>query len=118
MYDDESGSGYGGSDDESVASAGGGSSMVPSRKRRRRLARRLFTHQQRNECWDKAPPVPGRDPARWRYDAAGNVVVRRLLHCEGCLCYDFDHIVPYSKGGLTERTLSSPYQRSFKSIPA
>jgi hypothetical protein len=25
------------------------------------------------------------------------------LHCEGCLCYDFDHIVPYAKGGLTEQ---------------
>ncbi len=63
----------------------------------------MFTERQRKECWEKAEPVQGRDPARWRHDAAGNVVVRRLMNCEGCLCYEFDHIVPYSKGGLTER---------------
>ncbi|CAI7753960.1 unnamed protein product [Closterium sp. NIES-53] len=38
---------------------------------------------------------------RWRVDAAGNTVGRRFNACMGCLCYEFDHIVPYSKGGPT-----------------
>lgn len=24
---------------------------------------------------------------------------RKLVGCPGCLCHDYDHIVPYSKGG-------------------
>lgn len=50
-------------------------------------------------CWEKAEQVPGRDPDRWRKDAAGNIVCKRLHSCNGCLCYEYDHIVPFSKGG-------------------
>lgn len=105
--DDESGLSE--SDDEgswSDSDSPAGGALLPPTRRRRKAAkggRRLFTERQRKECWEKAEPVQGRDPARWRYDAAGNVVVRRLMNCEGCLCYEFDHIVPYSKGGLTEQ---------------
>jgi len=49
----------------------------------------------------KAPPVPGRDPDRWRLDAFGNPVCKRLTSCEGCLCHEYDHIVPYSQGGAS-----------------
>ena len=41
--------------------------------------------------------MPGRDPERWRRDALGNIVFRKLVGCPGCLCHDYDHIVPYSK---------------------
>uniref|UniRef100_A0A7N0TCP6 HNH nuclease domain-containing protein n=1 Tax=Kalanchoe fedtschenkoi TaxID=63787 RepID=A0A7N0TCP6_KALFE len=35
----------------------------------------------------------------WRRDPLGNVVFRKLVGCAGCLCHDYDHIQPYSKGG-------------------
>lgn len=60
---------------------------------------RTFPHDVKEACWAKAETVKGRDPARWRRDALGNVVFRKLVGCQGCLCHDFDHIVPYSKGG-------------------
>lgn len=40
----------------------------------------------------------GRDPERWRVDPVGNVVCAKLTSCEGCLCHEYDHIVPFSKG--------------------
>mgnify|MGYP002785300473 CR=1 FL=1 len=32
----------------------------------------------------------------------GNVVCYQLRGCEGCLCHEYDHIVPFSRGGRTE----------------
>lgn len=32
----------------------------------------------------------------------GNVVCYQLRGCEGCLCHEYDHIVPFSRGGKTE----------------
>lgn len=46
--------------------------------------------------------MEGRDPDRWRLDAVGNLVSYKLRGCEGCLCHEYDHIVPFSKGGRTE----------------
>lgn len=58
---------------------------------------RIFPQNVKNECWNRAEEVPGRDPERWRRDAVGNVVFRKLNSCDGCLCHDYDHIVPYSR---------------------
>nr|GEX63931.1 ribonuclease H-like domain-containing protein [Tanacetum cinerariifolium] len=44
----------------------------------------------------------GRDPERWRKDAVGNIVFRGFSNCHGALCYEFDHIQPYVKGGLLD----------------
>ncbi|KAI4341450.1 hypothetical protein MLD38_026175 [Melastoma candidum] len=60
---------------------------------------RSFPFSVKQQCWDKAEKVKGRDPDRWRRDAVGNIVFRKLVGCPGCLCHDYDHIVPYSKGG-------------------
>lgn len=60
---------------------------------------RFFDSDAKKICWDKAEQVPGRDPERWRIDAAGNIVCKRLHSCNGCLCYEYDHIIPFSKGG-------------------
>ena len=62
---------------------------------------RIFSKILKQKCWEKAKMVPGRDPDRWRYDAVGNVVARKLTGCEGCLCHEYDHIVPWSKGGTS-----------------
>lgn len=53
----------------------------------------------KQQCWEKAEKIKGRDPDRWRRDYLGNTVFRKLVGCAGCLCHDYDHIVPYSKGG-------------------
>ncbi|EFJ06134.1 hypothetical protein SELMODRAFT_136010 [Selaginella moellendorffii] len=63
---------------------------------------RLFDEKMRRQCWQKAEVVPGRHPERWRKDGAGNVVCRKFIGCEGCMCYEFDHIRPFSKGGETD----------------
>ena len=43
----------------------------------------------------------GRDPERWRFDPIGNPVLKALRGCHGALCHEYDHIVPFSKGGKT-----------------
>lgn len=58
---------------------------------------RSFPHSVKQQCWDKAEKIRGRDPDRWRRDPLGNVVFRKLVGCPGCLCHDYDHILPYSK---------------------
>ncbi|CAB4281060.1 unnamed protein product [Prunus armeniaca] len=60
---------------------------------------RFFDSKAKSNCWAKADVVPGRHPERWRKDAAGNVVCKRFCNCQGCLCFEYDHIVPFSKGG-------------------
>jgi hypothetical protein len=61
---------------------------------------RSFDVKTRAKCWQKADVVPGRHPERWRKDPAGNVVCKRFWNCHGCLCYEYDHIVPFSKGNF------------------
>ncbi|KAG5571599.1 hypothetical protein H5410_061365 [Solanum commersonii] len=60
---------------------------------------RSFPYSIKQQCWDKAEKVKGRDPDRWRRDPLGNTIFRKLVGCRGCLCHDYDHIIPYSKGG-------------------
>ncbi|KNA15357.1 hypothetical protein SOVF_099070 [Spinacia oleracea] len=60
---------------------------------------RSFPYSVKQQCWEKAEKVKGRDPSRWRRDPLGNIIFRKLVGCPGCLCHDYDHIVPYSKGG-------------------
>ncbi|XP_052179947.1 uncharacterized protein LOC127793193 isoform X1 [Diospyros lotus] len=60
---------------------------------------RSFPFSVKQQCWEKAEKIKGRDPDRWRRDPLGNTVFRKLVGCSGCLCHDYDHIVPYSKGG-------------------
>ncbi|XP_078430256.1 HNH endonuclease domain-containing protein [Wolffia australiana] len=60
---------------------------------------RFFDAMAKSQCWEKAEVVSGRHPKRWRKDAAGNIVCKRLWNCHGCLCYEYDHILPFSKGG-------------------
>ncbi|KAL0364677.1 UNVERIFIED_CONTAM: hypothetical protein Sangu_0565300 [Sesamum angustifolium] len=60
---------------------------------------RSFPYSVKQQCWEKADKIKGRDPDRWRRDPLGNIVFRKLVGCPGCLCHDYDHIIPYSKGG-------------------
>ena len=63
--------------------------------------KRFFTRPEREECWNNAPFMLGRDPDRWRLDAFGNPVNNLLKGCFGVFCYEYDHIVPFSKGGIS-----------------
>ncbi|KAH6555247.1 hypothetical protein KP509_03G060500 [Ceratopteris richardii] len=63
---------------------------------------RFFEKETARKCWEKADVVPGRHPERWRKDVAGNVVCRKFRGCEGCLCFQLDHIHPFTKGGETD----------------
>ncbi|XP_074565885.1 uncharacterized protein LOC141822341 [Curcuma longa] len=65
---------------------------------------RFFDTKAKAMCWNNADVVPGRHPDRWRKDSAGNVVCKRFWNCHGCLCYEFDHIIPFSKGGESTAT--------------
>lgn len=58
---------------------------------------RSFSYSVKQQCWEKAEKVKGRDPDRWRRDPLGNILFRKLVGCPGCLCHDYDHIIPYSK---------------------
>mmetsp|Transcript_258 Transcript_258/g.642 ORF Transcript_258/g.642 Transcript_258/m.642 type:complete len:168 (-) Transcript_258:316-819(-) len=58
-----------------------------------------FSRQTKDLCWSVGKQVKGRDPKRWRFDAAGNLLCRGLRNCQGPLCVEFDHIHPISKGG-------------------
>lgn len=59
---------------------------------------RFFDSKAKNRCWADAETVQGRHPERWRKDAAGNIVCKRFVNCYGCLCFEYDHIIPFSKG--------------------
>jgi hypothetical protein len=69
-----------------------GTEKPPSRKR-------FFTWREKEECWEKSPFMLGRHPDRWRLDAFGNPVNKFMKGCMGPHCYEYDHIVPFSKGG-------------------
>ena len=62
---------------------------------------RCFTPQQKRLCWERAARIWGRDPDRWRLDGVGNPILNILRGCSGAYCHEYDHIVPFSKGGQT-----------------
>ena len=45
--------------------------------------------------------MPGRHPNRWRLDSFGMPVCKALRGYRGFMCFEYDHIFPYSKGGET-----------------
>ncbi|RZC60865.1 hypothetical protein C5167_022622 [Papaver somniferum] len=61
--------------------------------------RRGYNPDYKNPNNPRTEKIIGRDPERWRRDPLGNIVFRKLVGCPGCLCHDYDHILPYSKGG-------------------
>lgn len=90
----------------SSGSSSSSSSSSPSRHRSGSNSKsekddrpRFFDSKAKSLCWGNAETVPGRHPERWRKDAAGNIVCKRFANCHGCLCFEYDHIIPYSKGG-------------------
>ncbi|RLM55404.1 hypothetical protein C2845_PM10G15770 [Panicum miliaceum] len=60
--------------------------------------RRTFNQYEKVRCWMKADEVPGRDPNRWRADAAGNKVCKRYAGKFGLFGFEYDRIDPYAEG--------------------
>lgn len=85
-----------------MSAASGSAAASPPRGRKQKEEEegrpRFFGNKAKSMCWAKAETVEGRHPERWRKDAAGNVVCKRFCNCQGCLCFEYDHIVPFSKG--------------------
>ena len=63
---------------------------------------RIFKSWEKKECWNNSSFMIGRDPERWRLDAYGVPVMNALRGCMGLFCHEYDHIIPYSKGGETK----------------
>ncbi|KAG2292616.1 hypothetical protein Bca52824_039285 [Brassica carinata] len=40
---------------------------------------RSFPYSVKQQCWEKAEKIKGRDPERWRRDPLGNIVFRKLI---------------------------------------
>ncbi|MCL7032635.1 hypothetical protein MKW94_018492 [Papaver nudicaule] len=74
-------------------------SRSPTRSNNKEERPRFFDAKTKSLCWAKADVLIGRHPERWRKDAAGNIVCKRFCNCQGCLCFEYDHIIPFSKGG-------------------
>ncbi|XP_027168400.1 uncharacterized protein LOC113768306 isoform X1 [Coffea eugenioides] len=81
------------------SSTSSSSSPVGRREKEKEGRPRQFDAKAKALCWSTADIVPGRHPERWRKDAAGNIVCKRFCNCSGCLCFEYDHIIPFSKGG-------------------
>ena len=60
-----------------------------------------FDRQTKWNCFYRTTtPVDGLDPAIWRHDQYGNLLLAGLnFNCKGCLCYTFDHRYPISSIG-------------------
>ena len=63
-----------------------------------------FDRQTKWDCFYRTTtPVKGMDPAIWRRDQFGNLLMAGLnFNCKGCLCYTFDHRYPISNIGATK----------------
>ena len=49
--------------------------------------------------WEKAMPIPGMDPAKFRKDAYGNTLSYDQYGMNCDMGWDIDHIEPASRGG-------------------
>ncbi len=52
-----------------------------------------------NAVWEKAHPVAGSDPHKFRKDACGAMMVKSSFGKDSQFGWEVDHILPVSKGG-------------------
>ncbi|KAK5841666.1 hypothetical protein PVK06_003987 [Gossypium arboreum] len=57
----------------------------------------FFDSKAKSKCSASAETVHGRHPERWHKDAADNIVCKCFCNCQGCICFEYNHIVPFPK---------------------
>lgn len=60
---------------------------------------RKFDPQAVDKVWEKAKPIPGKDPALYREDAAGNPIYKPSYGKDSEMGWEVDHKRPVSDGG-------------------
>jgi 5-methylcytosine-specific restriction endonuclease McrA len=70
-----------------------------SRKRGTDSNGRVFTQARKDEVWDRAATVRGKDKDQYRRDVAGNIVYKPSFGLDSTMGWEIDHIKPVSKGG-------------------
>ena len=53
----------------------------------------------KDQVWDKAKPIKGKDPAQYRQDPYGNTIRRDSYGKKSPVGWEADHIKPKAKGG-------------------
>ena len=62
-----------------------------------------FTKVAKDDAWQKAKKVHGKNADRWRRDIVGNVVLKEHNNkMNEMTAFNYDHIIPRSKGGKSD----------------
>ena len=59
----------------------------------------MASQKQKEIAWDKADPIPGKNPNLWRRDPYGHTIYKPAYGKEGEQGWQVDHKHPKSKGG-------------------
>lgn len=59
----------------------------------------MFSEKQVQAVWNKAKPVQGKDPSKYRQDPYGNLLLFSSYGKNSEMGWEVDHIKPKSRGG-------------------
>ena len=59
----------------------------------------MASEKRKDEIWDKAKPIRGKNPETWRRDDEGNKLRKGSYGTTGDYGWEIDHKNPKSKGG-------------------
>ena len=59
----------------------------------------MVTKKEKEQSWEKAKTIRGRNPDTWRRDKFGNILRQGSYGTQGEYGWEIDHIKPKSKGG-------------------
>lgn len=59
----------------------------------------MATERQKQQAWNKAKRIAGKNPNLWRRDSAGNQIYKPAYGTYGEQGWEVDHRKPKSKGG-------------------
>ena len=62
-----------------------------------------MTQRDKEYVWQKAKPIRGKDPKKYRRDHFGNEIFKGSYGKHSPMGWEVDHIVPKSKGGSNRR---------------
>ena len=63
----------------------------------------MVTKKQREQAWEDAKPIPGKNPNLFRRDEEGNEIYKPAYGTNGEKGWEVDHRNPQSKGGSDSR---------------